>query len=301
MKHLIFLLLAMTVLLFSCKNRSENNMQLSFPEEDSIPMAEAEALSEEAIADIVQNISSPVEIAALMQALGIPFSNKHLAPTDAAKTLNTSFERALKLGIYGADLGYLNMYDKTNTAIDNLSTIKNLADGIRVGQFFDFETLKRLATNRNSLDSLLYISIHSFNQIDEYLRENKRGNLSTLMVSGVWLEALYLATQVAITHPHEMMMERIGEQKLIINDLMLLLRPYKDMNDYSDLYADFMRLKEAYKEIDITYTIGEPETVEQDGRLVVVQNDESHVDITNEQLQEIIRLTEEIRNKLINQ
>ena len=70
-----------------------------------MPAGEAEKLSEEAIADIVQNIASPVEIAAIMQSMQVPFSAEHLAPTHGADRLTTNFQKAVMLGIYGADLG----------------------------------------------------------------------------------------------------------------------------------------------------------------------------------------------------
>jgi len=83
-----------------------------------------------------------------------------------ASRLSTNFAKALKLGILGADLGYLNMYEKTGTEIDVLSSIKKLAEGLNVGQFFDFVAIKRLSLNRSNLDSLLFLSQNSYNQID---------------------------------------------------------------------------------------------------------------------------------------
>jgi hypothetical protein len=193
------------------------------------------------------------------------------------------------------------MYEKTGTSIDVLSSIKKLADGLRVGQYFDFETIKRLSTNKSNLDSLLYLSIHSFNQIDKYLRDNSRGHLSALMITGVWIEGQYLVTQVVKENPDEVLRNRIGEQKIILNDLLLLLKPYCDSSsDFKSLCQSMESLKEKYSQIKITYTLGEPETTEQDGRLVVVQKEESKVEMTDQQLNSIIELTATIRNNLIN-
>ncbi|MEE4116878.1 MAG: hypothetical protein V2I37_11955 [Marinilabiliaceae bacterium] len=293
------LLVLLMLFLSSCGGGGKKNSNFVFPEADSLPMAEVENLSDEAIEDIVQNISSPVEVAALLQSLQVPYFGDMLASTEAAKGLSTSFEQALRLGIYGADLGYLNIYEKTGTSIENLTTINELADGIRVGQFFDFETLKRLAINKNNLDSLLFMSVDSYNRIDDYLRENNRGYLSALMITGVWLEAQYLICKVVKDYPHEEIRNRIGEQKIVLNDLMLLLSPYKESSEeYANLYKDFERIKDVYRDVEITFTPGEPETVEEDGRLVVVQVEESVVTMTDSQLEDIIILIDEIRNKL---
>ncbi len=293
-------ILILAFLAGSCGRSGGQDSGYVFPEADSIPVNEAEKLSQEAIDDIVQNISSPVEMAALLQSLQVPFFAEYLASTQDAESLSTNFQKAIQLGIYGADLGYLNIYEKTGTAIDNLTTISKLADGIRVGQFFDFETLKRLAVNKSNIDSLLFMSVHSYNQIDEYLRANDRGYLSALMITGVWLEAQYLACEVVKDYPHEELRDRIGEQKIVLNDLLMLIAPYKDSGaEYKNLYADLERIKDKFRPVEITYTPGEPETVEQDGRLVVIQNEKSVVVITDEQLSDIIDVTEEVRNNII--
>jgi hypothetical protein len=285
---------------FSCKSSTTKSVDFVFPEPDTIPVAEAQKLSEEALENIVENIGSPVEIASILQSLQVPFSVDYLASTINVDRLSTNFQKALQLGIYGADLGYLNMYEKTGTSVDVLSSIKKLADGIRVGQFFDFESIKRLSANKSNLDSLLYLSVHSYNQIDKYLRENSRGHLSALMIAGVWIEGQYLATQVVKNYPDEILRDRIGEQKIILNDLLLLLKPYcNSSNDFIILCQNMESLKEKYADIKITYTLGDPETTEQDGRLVVVQKEESFVEMTNEQLDAIIDLTGTIRNNLV--
>ena len=285
----------------SCRNSVTRQGSLNFPVDDSVPAGEAEKLSEEAIADIVQNIASPVEIAAILQALNVPFSAEYLAATQGADRLTTNFQKAVMLGIYGADLGYLNMYEKTGNSVDVLSTIKRLADGLRVGQYFDFETLKRLSVNKSDLDSLLFMSVNSYNQIDQYLRQNGRGSISALMIAGVWIEGQYLATQVVTDHQDKILRDRIGEQKIILGDLLMLLRPYRESSaEYGALYDMMEQISTSYRDVRITYRLGEPETLEQDGRLVMIQHEESIVEMTDEQLTRIAELSAEVRNKLIS-
>ena len=286
----------------SCRNSSVRQGGLTFPVADSVPAAEAEKLSEEAVADIVQNIASPVEIAAILQSMQIPFSAGYLASTQEAEKLTTNFRKAVMLGIYGADLGYLKICGKRGNAVDVLSAIKRLADGLRVGQFFDFETLKRLSTSKSNLDSLLFLSVNSYNQIDNYLRNNDRGSISALMITGVWIEGQYLATQVALSHDDEILRDRIGEQKIILGDLLMLLRPYRGSSEeYGSLYDMMEQIRAKYAGVKVSYKLAEPETREdKDGRLVMVQNEESIVEMTDDQLAEIAALSKEVRNKLIS-
>jgi len=275
-------------------------VEFVFRGSDSISVADAEKLSDEAIDDISRNISSPVEIADILQKISVPFSNNYLASSIDPGRISTSFEKAIKLGILGADLGYLNMYEKTGTTIDVLSSIKKLADGLNVGQFFDFETIKRLSLNRSNLDSLLFISQNSYNQIDKYLREKGRGQLSALMIAGVWIEGQYLATQIVKQNPDTLLRNRVGEQKIILNDLLLLLSPYCSSGpEFTSLCRNMLEMKEKYREVKISYTVGDPVIVEKDGGLVVTQTEQSKVEMTKDQLDAIILVSGGLRDKLV--
>jgi hypothetical protein len=288
MKGRVLLLIFFVSICFSCRNSSNKKGEFVFPEADSVPVSESEKLSPEAIADISRNISSPVEIANLLQMLEVPFSQNYLASSIDANKQSTNFDKAL------------NMYEKTGSSLDVLSSIRKLAEDIKVGQFFDFETIKRLSLNKSNLDSLLYISINSYTKIDNYLRNNDRGQLSALMIIGVWIEGQYLATQVLSQYPDTILRDRIGEQKIILNDLLLLVSPYCNRDsEFTSLCKDLQDIKDKYRDIRITYTQGEPESVEKDGGLVITQTETSIVEMSKEQLDGVIEITKNLRNKLI--
>jgi hypothetical protein len=80
----------------------------------------------------------------------------------------------------------------------------------------------------------------------------------------------------------------------------MLASPYcsKD-SEFNSLCRNLQDIKETYRDIKITYTIGEPVSVEKDGALIVTQTETSKVDMTKEQLASIIDVTKNIRNKLI--
>jgi hypothetical protein len=62
---------------------------------------------------------------------------------------------------------------------------------------------------------------------------------------------------------------------------------------------NMQELKEKYRDIVISYTVGDPIMVEKNGALVVKQTEESKVEMNNEQLVGIIVLSRSIRDKLI--
>ena len=294
----LYLLIAFECL--SCRSSSNKTVDFIFPETDFLPIGEEEKLSAEAIDEISKNITSPVEIANLLQIMEVPFSPEYIVSSIDSNTQTTAFEKALALGILGADLAYLNMYEKTGSYISILSSIRKLAEDLRVGQFFDFETIKRLSLNKSNFDSLLFLSADFYNQIDKYLRDDGRGQQSALMIIGIWIEGQYLATQVVNQYPGTMLRDRIGEQKIILNDLILLASPYCSHNpEFNDLCRNLQDLKNKYKDIRITYTLDDPVSVEKEGALVITQTETSKVEMTDEQLAGIIKDVRNLRNKLI--
>ena len=295
------LILLIIAALSGCNFTKDDTSENGFDIPDSLNTIETTLLQQEAMVEVIANLASPVEVAAMLSELGIPFQGNLLTPTKNVKDRNTNFQKALLLGALGADLGYLNMYKKNNQAIEYLSSIKYLADELKVGQFFDFKTLKRLSENKHDLDSLMYQSVHSFNKMNSYLEKTHRSNISALVITGLWLEGLYLATQISIDQTNTEINESIGEQKIIMEDLFSVLENYENESDFYELNKELNLLKQEFAGVEISYEAGEPEMVEdENGMLVVIQNEKSIVRITEDQLRKIIRKTDEIRNHFIN-
>jgi hypothetical protein len=238
-------------------------------------------------------------MAALLKDSGVPFSQRYLVDPEMVNKYTSSFKRALGLGVLSADLGYLNVYSKTSLILDYLVAIRKLTESLTLGQFFDFQALKRLATSDDNVDSLLIMSVQSYQNMDEHLRNNQRSNLSALMVTGVWIESMYLVTQVAKEQTNGEFKNTIGEQKGILNNLLPILRLFKE-NDkkFSDLVGNLEELKDVLDVVKITVQVKDNVQTRTDG--VIEQNEESIVTVSDEELSEIITVTEKIRNKIIN-
>jgi hypothetical protein len=296
--RLIISVLAVILAVFSCRNDAGKPEGFVLADADSvkasvIPVADP-------LEEIYRNFSSSLEITNLLQVMGIPFSPSYLASSLNANEQTTSFQKALYLGILGADLGYLNMYEKTGTSIEIVSMVKKLSDGLNVGQFFDFETIKRISINKSNLDSLLFLSVDSYYKMDEYLRKNNRSHLSSVMIIGVWIEAQYLATQVMKQFPGDLLRERIGEQKYFLDDLIRIVTPYCDYDKEFTKVCGYLRdISGKYEKVNISFSKGEPSSTVKNGVLVVTQTETSMVEMTDDQLKEIIEMTGIVRNKMI--
>lgn len=257
-------------------------------------------ISTESMNEIISSIPSPVEIAMVIKKSGTGFNENLLNRQDNSSLYTTDQSKALGIGIYSGDLGYINMYEKSILTVNYLNTIRKLADDINIGQFFDFKTIKRLASNSDKMDSLIYLSTINFNRMDAFLRDQQRSHMSLLMVTGTWTEGLYIATRNYLSSGSPEIMEWIGYQKIIVNQLVLGLAAYNDDAYFRQIINDLNLLKKLYDNINITYEYHEPESVEVDGKLVIVDKSTSRVDISSDQVRKISEVVDQMRTKLVH-
>ncbi|MBK5278293.1 MAG: hypothetical protein JJE09_05455 [Bacteroidia bacterium] len=261
----------------------------------------ASSIDQEVINSVLQQIPSPLEISVLLKESGNKYDISLLNSPDKHATYNSNYKKALNLGIFGTDLGYTNIYGQNQDGIKFLASIKSLADGLNIGQFFDIETIGRLASNSKNLDSLLLITTQNFNSINGYLQKQGRANLSVLLLSGGWIEAMHLTCDVATKDAkNKQLQETIGEQKIILEQIVLLLSFYKDSDEnMASLLRDMEELKGAFDNISITYTYKESTMEVINGVAVIKDNSTTTIQITEQDIAAIKTVTNTIRNKII--
>lgn len=289
------------LILAACGSDKKTDEQ-SFLETLDSEKTEGSAASEAAIAEILQQIPSPLEISVLLKESGKKYNVGFLNSPDNLPKYNSNFQKALNLGIYGTNLGYTNIYEQNKDGVKYIEVIKRLADGLSIGQFFDVETIGRLASNSKNLDSLLLITTQNFNSINHYLQTQGRANLSVLLLTGGWLEAVHITCNVAANDPtNKELQEKIGEQKVILNNIISLLTFYKESDpNMASLLTEMEDLKKVFDKVNITYTYKESTFEIVNGVMVIKDNSSTTIDITLDNVNEIRTLIGTIRNRIIS-
>jgi len=246
--------------------------------------------------DIIQSIPSPLEVSILIKDLGTDY---HKDP-DLVDNYTNNYKKALNLGVYSTDLGYANIYEKNQDALNYLNSIKKLADGLNIGQFFDYTTIKKLTQSNKDLDSLLQLTTQNFEKINTELRKQKREYLSILILTGGWLEANYITSLVYKESNNADLREKIGEQKLVLNRILLVLNVYKNKPNFSSFIADLEELKKVYENVEIVEKDGISKFEVVNGEIVITDTKETVVNISESDVQSINSLVASIRNKIIS-
>ncbi len=255
------------------------------------------AISVEVINDMVNAIPSPLEISFLIKDLNITYDKSVLNTVN--KSYNTPHKQALNLGIYSTDLGYANIYGQNQDAILFLGAVDGITKELKIK--FDSETIRKLASARSSLDTLLLETTKNLNNINNELQEKGRPDLTILILTGGWVESLYLTCEMTKKQPNELLKNRIGEQKIILEQLLLLLSFYEQNNEnIRGLIKDFGKLNNVYENVKITYTNNkEATTTEVDGKLVTEGGPTSEIKLEDKDLDAILESIRAIRKKMI--
>lgn len=205
----------------------------------------------EVLAKILKSIPSPFEITSLIKEEGVQFRDSLLNSPDKVSLYNSVYKKALNLGIYSTDLGYLNVYKQPDSVTSSyLESILAISEQMEISNEIDFITIAKFAYS-NNVNGLLAETSSSFDRINEALVAKSQPELSVLMLLGGWLETLYLTCQAASQNQSKVLDDKIAEQKLILAQLLPILEKYKSGEEMDSLFTDFQNLNDLFSQIKI--------------------------------------------------
>lgn len=250
------------------------------------------------INDNLFSIPSPHQISKILIDLNIGYNATILNSTQNTRKYGNSYKKALNLGVYGANLGYVNLYDKTQEAITYFSVIKILADELNISNAFNKETIKRIEKNLTNQDSLLHLLSNSYQDIDLFLKTNDQEHTGVLILAGGWIESMYMLTQFSINTNNEELCARIGENKHPLSNLIKILSKHTEKNKiYQTLVDKLIVLEEMYNNIQVNYTYEHSENLPE--QKITKIHSKTEIIISNEDLKKISSEISSIRNFVI--
>jgi hypothetical protein len=286
-----WMLLSATVLWTGCGGSASTSTSDDL---DSLAAATAAAAS----ATESANMPSPVQMALSILNAKAPYNSELLNPATKADGYSNTFSQAINLGIYQADLGYLIANHQTQEALKYFEAVKKLGDKLGIFGAMEGNLMERAEKNLDSRDSLFAILTDAFKNAENYLNENQMLASADLIAAGGWLESTYLATQILKTYDSGPLRKRIGDDKLILPQLLASLEQHKADKDHVQLAQHFRDLNAIYEEIKIKHTDKAAEKNE-DSKTVKI-NSSTKVRYTPETLAKITDKVAAIRKIYVN-
>ena len=243
-------------------------------------------------------VPSPSEIFAFMKAAGTTnVGTDMLNPTDNEKKYDSKKAQSLNLGIYSADLLYCSTFNISNKVVAYFGVCMRMGDKLKVATNLTDKDKDRISKNAGNGDSLVAISNDLYLSSFENLENNQRGGDLSLMLAGGWVESLYLMSgMVKDFEKDKATAERIGDQKLSLDNLVEFMEKHADNDDVKSVLAQMKELQTTMNAAGSTNTSS---SAQKKGNKLIIGGG-SKSTITKDQFEAIKAKLTTIRNSFTN-
>lgn len=283
-----FFLFAIPFLLLSCEET--NTTTFSKLPSSNINQDSSTIQQESHVEKIYFNVPSTMKTAYILKKAGATYDASFPLNPNKANDDFTTEQQALLLGIYGSDLNYTIVSNKNQETIYYLNSINSLGEKLGLGNILNQEMKNRIEKNVNSKDSMQVIITDLFWKIEQSLNEDGRSRIGALIVTGGWIEGLYVATQIAIKMPENIKIKSIiCQQKFSSKDVLELVK-----NSCSSEYISDVVLR-PLKQINASLSKIKTRQEFYSSELNIDEND---MIIDNNVINEITTIIEQIRDDI---
>ncbi|KPK87169.1 MAG: hypothetical protein AMS27_03395 [Bacteroides sp. SM23_62_1] len=242
---IIAIILAILSGFAGCTGKSPKDVQT---QDEGITLDEPEDEKDELVREVLEYpLPTSFEVTKLLIEAGAGYILDICNRTENAGKYISLKSKALNLGIYGADLSYAATYNQTQETMQYLEASAKLIDELQISTAFNQILVDRVERNLDNVDSLIIIISDSFYETYEYLQANEQDNLSLLVMTGSWIEALFISTQISIiSTDNQKIVEIISDQSSSLSELLNLLEEVKDDPMITDIYSGLLDIKALY-------------------------------------------------------
>jgi len=241
----ISIVITTSVLLFACQNGNKSVNQTA----TSADSANMKNISQDVKA-VVYPLPTPFQMTKMLNSMGASYSSAILNPVNKAGEYFTERIKAVNLGVYGADLAYAASYDQKQDIQLYSKALKTLMDELGVNIDFSKLLTDDFKQKVNNKDSLVNIITQTYYDTYKDLNQKSNPELAVMMVSGMWVELMYIATNISKeTYHNSNIVKMVAEQKDSYNKLMKILNQNNQKADIKELEAKLLNLKPAYDKV----------------------------------------------------
>lgn len=289
-----YFLILVVFIAFSCGTKQPEMESLSAEDMESLQETYDELM---AAKTIFYDIYSPVEASRVFQEIGAVFDVAVLNPVANADSYVTSQKRAINLGIYGADLSFCRMFGQTQESINYLSAIYQLSEQLGIPTELISENKRKLEKHIANPDSLFDIASRIYVSADKHLKEADRASAAALILTGGWVEAMYIATWFYNPeNPDKDLIDQIALQKYSLNRLVTHLGNLHEEPDVAKYLLMLRQLKNVYDRFEIYYEMND---VKIDTLKKEIQTNGTTTNIQPADLDEIKHIVQVIRSQIV--
>jgi hypothetical protein len=205
---------------------------------------------EKEIRDVIYPLPTTFELTSMLNRIGADYILGLSNSSENADKYFTEKARALNLGVYSADLSYASTYQRKQETMLFLKASKALIDNLEITSAYNETLVEEVEKNLDNKEQLVKVITNSFYDTYEFLNKNAKGNLSLMVVSGSFIEGLYIATNISDnTYSNPEIVKVIFDQKESLEKLLSVLEPEAKDPNIDSLLIELNGLKLSYDKI----------------------------------------------------
>ncbi len=223
----VITLCAMMIFTASCK-RAEKSAKIPVPVFSTyLPDTPADTTK---MREIYYGLLTPVEVCNIFERLGLHYNDTVILAPENQDLYMSSYKAAMNLGVYGVDMGYIRLFGINRQTISYFNTIKVLSERLNMPDTFLSDAIRGVNADINNADTVTGLMNDAFQKIDKHLRQEGSEGTLGLMLMGGWIEAMYLASQLAYDpkNPDPQVVGKLAEQKYSLISLLSYMKNYYD-------------------------------------------------------------------------
>jgi hypothetical protein len=232
----------------SCKDRVSGKQQKQVEKEQVQTI-------ENQIEANVYPLPSSAEVIKELTDLEVGYQIGITNPVENTKKYFSSTTRAINLGVYGADLSYVTLYNIQQEVINFLNAIRSLSNELNMSKIYNEELYDKIKLNFDNKDELVKILTNAFNDTYAYLSDNDQQPLALLVVGGAWVEGMYLTTHVSEAAYNDANFSKVLiEQKQSFELYLEITAPFSTDPSISDFINKLEPVKKVYEGLTTSLT-----------------------------------------------
>jgi hypothetical protein len=257
MKKKLFISIGLIGLLlgtYSCASDASKNK--SNDKQSQIDMS----ITEKALIDQLTyyRLPSPEELFAQIDFTELDFNPGLLNEAKSYKSYLGSKEQALALGVYITDLAYVTLFKQEEASLEYFEAVYGLSEQLRINSAIQESLLKRIATNIGHSDSLMILSQQAYTDIMDFLENNQKEDVVSLVTIAAFVETLHLTLfYVNEFDTNDPIVQMLTDQHVTVQNLYAYANLYKENKNVASAMKHIEKINAIYQ--DLTEVPAEPE------------------------------------------
>lgn len=206
---------------------------------------------EKEVKEFIYPLPTSFEVTEMLNRIGAAYIIDLCNPAANADKYVTEKSQALNLGVYGADLSYASTYRQRQETMDYMTASKKLIEELSISAAIDPDILDKIEQSADNKDALVKLITESFYSTYAFLQKNERAGVSATIMTGSWIEALYIATHISEdTYNNVEMLKIVMNQKESLNKLFEILEKDKQNSQVQEVLTDMTTIKAMFDAVE---------------------------------------------------